>query len=74
LISRAYDKNNIFADIVVSVETAIRNANVFHTSPLYEANLYAIHGVLHILGYDDGSLKQQKLMSSKERKYVYTQN
>src|SRR4030042_1370702 len=43
------DRGRIFADIMVSVDTAIRNAEIFKTTPLYELYLYVIHGFLHLL-------------------------
>ncbi len=47
-------KRRLFCpDIVVSADTAYKNSKVFHTSPTYELFLYIIHGILHILGYDD---------------------
>lgn len=55
----------IFADIVVSTDTAIRNAKIFKTNPLYEVYLYIIHGLLHILGYGDKNTKQRKMMQEK---------
>lgn len=58
--------DEIFADIVISADRAIDNAEAFHTSPLYELYLYVIHGVLHILGYDDKSKKDRLIMRKKE--------
>ncbi len=65
------DKNTLYADILVSTDTALRNARVFKTTPSYELSLYSVHGLLHLLGYDDHSLKNQKIMRKKEFKYAY---
>ena len=54
------------ADIIVSTETAIANAGEFRTGPHYELTLYVIHGVLHILGYDDKTPTQRKKMHKRE--------
>lgn len=59
-------KNEILADILVSADTAVRNAGIFKTTPLYELYLYVVHGVLHLLGYNDTTLKQKKIMREKE--------
>jgi probable rRNA maturation factor len=59
------DKKRTLADIAISTDTAIRNARLFKTSPLYEIYLYVIHGVLHILGYDDQTIKGSKIMEKK---------
>ena len=58
------------ADIVISTDRAIDNAEAFHTSPLYELYLYVIHGVLHILGYDDTSRKDKLLMHRREKELL----
>lgn len=43
----------IFGEIVISTDTAIKNAKVYHTTPQREILLYVVHGILHLLGYDD---------------------
>jgi probable rRNA maturation factor len=40
-------------EIVISVETARRQARVFRTSLERELRLYIAHGLLHLRGYDD---------------------
>jgi probable rRNA maturation factor len=54
--------DEIFADIVVSTDRAVDNAKIFGTNSGFELRLYAAHGVLHILGYDDRTLKQRREM------------
>jgi len=58
--------DKIFADIVISSERAIDNARAFKTSPLFEVYLYIIHGVLHILGYDDRKKEDKLIMQKKQ--------
>ena len=70
-ISNPKEKEHLRADIIVSTDTALRNAKEFNTTPFYELNLYSIHGLLHLLGYDDHSSKNRKLMRKKELKYVH---
>jgi len=60
----------IFADIIISVDTAWRNAKIFKTSFGYELKLYLAHGLLHLLGYSHNLAKKRKLMQKKEFKYV----
>lgn len=59
------EREGICAEIVISAETAVRNSLSFGTLPVYEACLYAVHGLLHILGYDDKKPGQRKLMQDK---------
>lgn len=61
------NKKEITADIVISTDTVLRNARVFKTTPLYELYLYITHGVLHILGYNDTTAGEKKIMHEKER-------
>jgi len=53
------------ADIVVSVDTAIRNSRVFNTTPVYELMFYVVHGVLHILGFNDKTSRQRESMNKR---------
>jgi probable rRNA maturation factor len=53
------------ADIAVSADTALRNCRVYGTTPQEELYLYIIHGVLHLLGYDDKTAGQRALMQKK---------
>ncbi len=57
---------NIFADIVISTDTAIRNARIFKTTPVYELYLYIVHGLLHLSGYDDKSKKDKLIIHKRE--------
>ncbi|MDD5156000.1 MAG: rRNA maturation RNase YbeY [Candidatus Omnitrophica bacterium] len=63
----AKDKTHtrLIADIIVSAETAAANARRFKTNASYELLLYVVHGLLHILGYDDKGLRQRKIMQAK---------
>ncbi len=63
-------KKVILADIMISTDKAIEQARNFKTTPTYELLLYVAHGMLHILGFDDHSKTQIKLMRKKESKYV----
>lgn len=63
-------KDKILADIAISADTAEKNAEIHDTDVQYELSLYAVHGVLHLLGYDDHTKPQSKLMRRKEEAYV----
>jgi probable rRNA maturation factor len=58
-------KRPFAADIAVSVSTAASNAKIFKTSLPYELLLYAVHGVLHVLGYDDNTERLRGIMQRK---------
>ena len=69
-LSDRKEKNIILADIMISTQAALKQAGKFKTSPGYELSLYVVHGILHILGFNDHSPLQIKLMRKKESKYV----
>ena len=73
-ITQAKDAKKLFADIVISTDRAFDNALTFHTKPLFELYLYVIHGILHILGYDDKSKRDRLFMRKKERQILETLN
>jgi probable rRNA maturation factor len=60
------NKKILLGDIAISTDTAIRNARIFKTSNFHEIYLYVIHGVLHLLGYDDTSKKDRLIMQKRE--------
>jgi probable rRNA maturation factor len=57
-------------DLVVSAETALREASVRGHGPQAELLLYVVHGVLHLLGYDDHSAEERDAMRAQERKIL----
>ncbi len=60
-------RDHILADIFISTGRAVSQAAVFKTSVLYELYLYVIHGILHILGYDDLCAKDRAVMRKREK-------
>ena len=57
---------NVDGQIVLSVETARREAEERHHSVEAEALLYCIHGTLHLLGYDDATAGDGQRMHEME--------
>jgi probable rRNA maturation factor len=57
-------------EIVVSVETAARQAVEFKTDLLHELRLYLAHGLLHLAGYDDHSEDGFREMSKVQNELV----
>jgi len=73
-VSRPGKKNELCADIIVSTDTAVRNAKAYKTSASYELNLYVVHGMLHFLGYDDKTARDRKKMDKKAAQYLLNIN
>jgi len=57
----------ILGDVVISVETAKREARKRKKDIQEELDLYFVHGILHLLGYDDEKPRARKRMKEKER-------
>jgi probable rRNA maturation factor len=55
------------AEIVISTETALREAFRFGWDAQSEVRLYIVHGVLHACGHDDHSPRQRAAMRRAER-------
>lgn len=60
----------LVGEIIISVETAERNAKRFRQTLEQELLRLAIHGTLHLLGHDDATSQQRKRMRQKERRYL----
>ncbi|MDP8253525.1 MAG: rRNA maturation RNase YbeY [Candidatus Kaelpia aquatica] len=61
-----YPNGDPQAEIVISSEMAVKNAPCYNNSPEEEFLTYLIHGVLHILGYNDIRKGQKDLMFKKQ--------
>lgn len=59
-------KNNITGEIIISVEMAAKLAQKRGYSVEGEIALYLIHGLLHLLGYDDKQKRDAKKMHQRE--------
>ena len=58
--------DTLLGDVVISVETAARQAEEHHLSFNEELILLAIHGILHLLGYDhERSPQDARVMKDK---------
>lgn len=62
--------DDLLGEVVVSVDTARRYAQRKGTDFSRELFLYAIHGVLHLLGYDDAEPSARRKMRRAERRYL----
>ena len=59
-------------EIVISAETAARQARMFHSNLMAEIQLYLLHGLLHLAGFDDVTAQQQKRMQRLQNKLLAT--
>ncbi|MCX5681381.1 MAG: rRNA maturation RNase YbeY [Candidatus Omnitrophica bacterium] len=56
----------INGEIIISTGAVCRQAKIFQNSRERELTLYLIHGILHLLGFDDHRSKDIKRMRDKE--------
>ncbi len=61
---------SILGDVVISVETAKREAMKRKKDFQEEFDLYFVHGILHLLGYDDEKPRARKKMKTKEKELM----
>ncbi len=62
---------HLLGDVVISVETAKRQAKENNITLQGEIVFLLIHGILHLLGYDhEGSVRKEREMKDRERKLL----
>lgn len=57
-------------DLFISIDSVRDNAAHFGTTFDDELNRVMVHGILHLMGYDDHTKEQQKTMRAKENEYL----
>lgn len=62
-----YDELVMLGDVVISVETAARQAAQRNRPLDDEVSLLVVHGILHLLGYDDETDEGAEEMREHER-------
>ena len=64
------DDNKISGDIYVSSETVKKNSIIFNVSFNNELKRVMVHGLLHLLNYNDKNKQEHKIMREKENFYI----
>ena len=71
VISFDFSKDNkISGDIYISSETVQKNSIIFNVGISNELKRVMVHGLLHLLNYNDKSKQDQKIMREKENFYI----
>ncbi|HRT67294.1 MAG TPA: rRNA maturation RNase YbeY [Bacteroidota bacterium] len=70
VLSFNFEEENLEGEIYISIETAERQAKEYKVSLTNELLRLSIHGILHLLGYEDKTMKNRKIMHNLEDKYL----
>ena len=62
--------DKLSGDLFISVDTVRENAKLYNTDFNDELNRVIVHGILHLIGYDDHSQKDKQLIRKKEDYYL----
>lgn len=63
-------RQELVADIIISTDAAVKNSKMYGQPLSRELALYIIHGILHILGFDDHGTKKTNQMRKKEQELL----
>lgn len=71
IITFDYCENNVLnGDLFISIDTVKANSEFYNTDFDDELNRVMVHGVLHLIGYDDHTDEDISVMRSKENYYL----
>ena len=71
VITFDYRKGEIInGDILISTERVTENSKIYKVNYLTELHRVMVHGLLHLLGYNDKNKKDTKTMREKENYYL----
>ncbi len=71
IIAFNYNRENIISgDLFLNPDTIKRNAKKYKTKLTEEIKRVIIHGVLHLIGYDDKKEEEKKVIREKENFYL----
>ena len=75
IITFDYCEGNVLSgDLFISIDSVRENAEYYKTEFSDELNRVIVHGLLHLIGYDDHTDEEQKVMREKENYYLELRN
>lgn len=60
----------LLGEVVISTDRAVAQAHERGISPERELGRLVVHGMLHLLGYDDGTARDRARMRRREDRYL----
>ena len=71
IVTFDYVKDDLISgDLFISIERIRENALKYRVAFFEELFRLVIHGILHLIGYNDGTDKEKKMMREKENYYL----
>ena len=71
VISFDYTENGVVSgDIMISLDRVTENAGIMGISYLEELKRIMVHGLLHLIGYEDSTTELKAVMTAKEDLYL----
>jgi len=71
VISLDYSTEDIISgDIFVSIDRVRKNSKIFKEKLYNELDRVIIHGILHLMGYNDRNKSEKKIMTYMENKFL----
>lgn len=67
-------RRRVEGEVYVNIDQARRQAKTYNVSVGNEVRRLVIHGILHLVGYDDNTTINKKIMRSLEDKYLRWKN
>lgn len=69
--SENFSNIRILGDIYISIDKAKEQAILYNHSLERELSFLAVHGLLHLLGYDHMNKEEEKIMFTKQKEILY---
>ncbi len=60
----------IEGEVYINLDQATRQAKDYNVDDIVEVQRLVVHGVLHLIGYDDATQRQKQIMTKLEDKYI----
>jgi len=64
------DNNHVLGDILISLDSALRQAETYQVDAENEIERLLVHGILHLLGYDHMEKRERLIMREKENNLI----
>lgn len=68
------EKDVLSGDLFISVDSVRENADFFGVAFENELNRVIVHGILHLIGFDDNTEEEKQIMRNKENYYLEIRN